>query len=120
MPLQSICPAVTLENAKEDYKRSARAEQYRVGDEAVYFAAFPGTKYLPFAAIRQAWVQKSSLPLTGCCGKELPVVVLRTRYEGGFYQHFTFEKSETAQRVLDILARRCPGILLDPEPVGRR
>lgn len=120
MPFKSICPAVTLDHVKEDYKNSIRVEQYRVGQEALYVAAFPGTKYLPFAAIRQAWTQKSTLSLTGCCGKELPMTVLRIRYEGGFYQHFTFENQKSAQRVLDILAERCPGILLEPEPVGRR
>ena len=81
MAMRSICPSVVLEDPREDYKNSYRAEQFRVGKQAIYVAAFPGTKYLPFSAIRQAWTQDSSITVTGTCGKSLPVVVLRVRYE---------------------------------------
>lgn len=115
MAIKSVCPSVELEDPRGDYKASVRAEQYRVSKQAIYFAAFPGTKYVPFRAVRQAWAQKSSISLTGCCGKELPVVVLRMRYEGGFYQNFTFEKQKTADQVLALLAECCPEALLEPE-----
>lgn len=118
MAFQSICPGVTLENPREDYKSAVRAEQYRVSKQAIYIAAFPGTKYLPFRAVRQAWTKSASISLTGCCGKELPVVVLRVRYEGGFYQNFTFEKQKTADQVVALLTECCPEVCLDPEPVG--
>lgn len=100
MALKSLCPEVTLPDSAADRGASRRIEQYRVGGEAIYYKVFPGEKYLPFAAIQRAWAQKSSIPLTGCCGKELPVVVLRVKYRGGFYQNFTFEKQESADQVL--------------------
>lgn len=115
MKMQSLCPEVVLEDPRGDYRTAVRAEQYRVSQQAIYFPAFPGTRYLPFRAVRQAWTQKSSLSLTGCCGKELPVVVLRMKYQGGFYQTFTFEKQTTADRVLSLLSACCPDVLLEPE-----
>ena len=51
MAMRSICPSVVLEDPKEDYKNGYRAEQFRVGKQAIYMAAFPGTKYLPFAGV---------------------------------------------------------------------
>lgn len=113
--MQSICPGVVLKDPKEDYKTAIRVEQYRLSRQAIYFAAFPGTKYLPFRAVQRAWTQKSSLSLTGCCGKELPVVVLRIQYEGGFYQNITFEKQKAADQVLKMLSECCPDVPLEPE-----
>ena len=118
MAMRSICPGVVLEDPKEDYKNGYRAEQFRVGKQAIYMAAFPGTKYLPFSAIRQAWTQDSSITVTGTCGKSLPVVVLRVRYEGNFYQSFQFEKQSTADRVLESIAAGNPDAVIGPEPVG--
>ena len=46
MKMQSICPDIVLEDPREDYKTAVRVEQYRVSRQAIYFAAFPGTRYL--------------------------------------------------------------------------
>lgn len=116
MALQSICPTLVLENPKADYQSAVRVGQYRMSSQALYFAAFPFSKYLPYGAIQRAWCQKSSLPLTGCCGKELPVVVLRVKYEGGFYQNFTFERQSEADRVLTLLRQCRPDVPQEPEP----
>jgi hypothetical protein len=86
-----------------------------MGERALYFAAFLCTEYLPYQAVQRAWIQSSSLPLTGCCGKELPVSVLRIRYEGGFYRSVTFEKRENAERVLEKLKAACPNLPTEPE-----
>ena len=110
MALQSLCPTVTLENAKEDYRTAKRVEQYRMGQDAIYLAAFPGTKYLPFSGLERAWIQSSSISLKGCCGKELPVTVLRTQYEGGFFQNITFEKAESAELVLKNIRQKRPDL----------
>lgn len=115
MAIQSLCPAITLPDPAADRKTARRVEQYRLSEQAIYIKAFPGDKYLPFTAVRRAWTQKSSMPLTGCCGKELPVVVLRVRYEGGFYQNFTFENQRGADQVLEAVARACPDTPLTPE-----
>lgn len=115
MAMRSICPQMVLPDPKADYQTAKRVEQYRIGRQAIYFKAFPGDKYLPFAAIERAWTQKSSVPLTGCCGKELPVVVLRIQYGGGFYQHFTFEKQEKADQALKAIGEAKPEALQPPE-----
>lgn len=96
MAMKSLCPEFVLPDPAADRKASERVEQYRVSGAAIYFKTFPGEKYLPFSAVEWAWAQKSRVSLTGCCGSELPVVILRMKYSGGFYQNFTFEKQESA------------------------
>lgn len=118
MAIRSISENITLQDAKKDYREGSRAEQYRLGREAIHFAAFPGSKYLPFTAVDQAWTQDSSITVTGTCGKALPVVVLRVRYDGVFYHTFTFEKQANADRVLEAMAAANPGVILAPEPTG--
>ena len=115
MALHSLCPEVTLPNPQADLKTAQRVEQYRFSRQAIYRKAFPGGCYLPFAAIDRAWAQDSALSLTGCCGKQLPVVVLRIRTRDGFYENFTFEKRASAERVLAALAQACPETPRTPE-----
>ncbi len=110
---RSICPTVSLENPKADYQTARRLEQFRVSGQAVYMAAFPGTKYLPFQAVERAWKQDASLALTGCCGKTLPMTVVRMKYVGGYYQNFMFEKPSSAAQLLELLRER--GVLLERE-----
>ena len=105
-----------LEDPAGDYKTARRAEQYRVSGQAIYFPAFPGTQYLSFASLTRALTRNTSLPLTGCCGKALPVTRLRLYYDGGeFYQDFTFEKLANANGVLDAVAAARPEIPLERE-----
>ena len=104
------------EDPAGDYKSARRAEQYRFSERAVYFPAFPGTQYLSFASLTRALTRNTSLPLTGCCGKALPVTRLRLYYDGGeFYQDFTFEKLANANEVLDAIAAARPEISLERE-----
>ena len=118
MAMTSICPDILLPEPKTDYRDSQRIEQYRISNRAIYFAAWPSAKYLPFPAVRQAWIQDSLLPVTGTCGKALPVTVMRIRYKGNYYQTLTFEKRANAQKALDILQANCPDAVFSPEPVG--
>ncbi len=112
-PLAKTCP---LEDPAGDYKTARRAEQYRFSGQAVYFPAFPGTQYLSFASLTRALTRNTSLPLTGCCGKALPVTRLRLYYDGGeFYQDFTFEKLANANQVLDAIAAACPALPTERE-----
>jgi len=104
-----------LEDPDGDYKTSRRAEQYRVSGRAIYFPAFPGTQYLSFAALTRALTRNTSLPLTGCCGKALPMTRLRLYYDGEFYQDFMFEKLPAANKVLDCIAAACPGLPVERE-----
>lgn len=106
----------SLENPSEDYKTSRRLEQYRISSLAIYFPAFPGTQYLSFQSLSKALTRNTSLPLTGCCGKALPVTRLRLYYGGGeFYQDFTFEKLAAANEALDTIAAARPELPLERE-----
>ena len=104
-----------LEDPNRDYSASRRAEQFRFSDRAIYFPAFPGTRYLSFASLTRALTRNTSLPLTGCCGKALPVTRLRLYYDGEFYQDFTFEKRDAANQVLDGIAAACPDLPVERE-----
>ena len=98
-----------------DYKATRRAEQFRVSDQAIYFPAFPGTRYLSFQALTKALTRNTSLPLTGCCGKALPMTRLRLYYDGEFYQDFMFEKRPAANKVLDVIAAARPDLPVERE-----
>ena len=105
-----------LDDPAGDYKTARRMEQYRVSEQAIYFPAFPGTQYLSFASLSKALTRNTSMPLTGCCGKALPVTRLRMYYDGGeFYQDFTFEKLSNANKVLDAIAAALPELPLERE-----
>ena len=107
IPLKSHVKTCILENANEDYRAAKRAARYRIGKEAIYFPAFPGTHYLPYRAVTRALTRNTQLPLTGCCGKALPMTRLRLYYGAEAYQDFMFEKREMANEALDaVLAAR--------------
>jgi hypothetical protein len=101
--LKSLSNSYLLENASDDLRESHRAGQYRVGREAIYFPAFPGTQYLPFAALAKVWTKNTAIAVTGCCGKQLPMVRLRAYYDGEFYQDFLFETQKEADVVLNAI-----------------
>ena len=111
-----LAKSYPLEDPSGDYKTARRAEQFRFSKNAIYFPAFPGTQYLSFASLTRALTRNTSLPLTGCCGKALPVTRLRLYYDGGeFYQDFTFEKLAGANEVLDAVAAARPELPLERE-----
>ena len=114
--LKSLAKSHPLKDPAGDYKTARRAEQYRLSGNALYFPAFPGTQYLSFASLTKALTRNTSLPLTGCCGKALPVTRLRLYYDWGeFYQDFTFEKLANANEVLDAIAAARPELPLERE-----
>lgn len=81
--MKSLCPAIQLPDAKEDFRAAAQVAQYRVSDKAFYLPAFPGTQYVPFAGLTQVILRNASLSTIGCCGKELPVLKLTLRWQEG-------------------------------------
>ena len=110
--LKSQSQSCVLENAEADYRSARRSAQYRVGAEAIYFPAFPGIRYLPYQAV----TRNTSLPLTGCCGKALPMTRLRLYYDGGeVYQDFLFEKLAEANQALDAVLAACPDLPAERE-----
>ena len=116
MPLfkmKSLAQSHALENAEQDYQGSVRAEQFRISDKAVYFAAFPGTQYISFDAMSQVKVRNTALSVTGTCGKQLPMVCLRAFYDGEFYKDFLFEKRAVVEQVLDRIRTARPDLPMD-------
>ena len=118
--MKSQTASCVLEEAESDYRSAHRVAQYRVGEKAAYFPAFPGSKYLPYAAVERGISKRSALSVTGCCGKQLPVVRVRLFYEGEFYQEFMFEKQKQADVLLDAVAAARPDVPLvrDTKPFG--
>lgn len=116
MPLfsvKSMSQQYELENAAEDYRTAVRVEQYRVSDKALYFAAFPGSKYIPFAALNQVWSKNTGISVTGTCGKQIPMVCLRLHYDGEFYQNILFEKQAGVDKVLERIRICRPDVPVD-------
>ena len=116
MPLfkmKSLAQSHALEDAEQDYQTSVRLEQFRVSDKAIYFAAFPGTQYLSFGSLSQVKVRNTALSVTGTCGKQLPMVCLRTYYDGEFYKDFLFEKRTAAEKMLDRIRTARPDLPMD-------
>ena len=113
--MKSLAQNHVLEDAEADYRTSVRVEQFRVSDKAIYFPAFPGNQYIPFEAMSQIKVRNTAISVTGTCGKQLPMVCLRTFYDGEFYQDFMFDKLEDANTALDILHTARPDIPLERE-----
>lgn len=119
-PIKSMSQRYALENAPEDYRAAQRVEQYRVSDQAMYIAAFPGSKYIPFDALDQVWTKNTGISVTGTCGKQLPMVCLRLCYDGEFYQNYLFEKQAGADQVLDRIRARRPDLPIDRDVSPRR
>lgn len=113
--LKSLCGDCSLEDASADYRAAKRVGQYKMSGQAIYVAAFPGTKYLPFAGLTKAQTRNTSLNVTGCCGKSLPMICLRAFYDGEFYQDFLFEKQAEVERALDTIRTARPDLPLDLE-----
>ena len=112
--LKSIAKNYALENAKEDYRISKRVEQFRCGEEAIYFAAFPGTQYLPFKALTGVKSKNTAVSIAGACGKQIPMVCLRLSYDDT-YKDFMFEKSKSVEMILDFIAASRPELEIDKD-----
>lgn len=101
--IKSQSGTVTLADPAGDYRAAKKLEQYRLSGEAIYYPGFPGTWYLPFQAVTKAVCRNTGLPVSGCCGKELPVTKVRLYYDEESWQDFTFEKEGNARKLLEAL-----------------
>ena len=113
--LKSLSKTCALEEPNEGYKASRRVEQFRLGQEAIYFPAFPGNQYLPFEALTAVKTRNTAISVTGTCGKQLPMVCVRLSYDGEFYKDFLFEKKKSADLVVEAIAAKRPGLPMDLE-----
>ena len=111
--MKSLAQNHVLEDAEADYRTSVRVEQFRVSDKAIYFPAFPGNQYIPFEAMSQIKVRNTAISVTGTCGKQLPMVCLRTFYDGEFYKDFLFEKRMSMEKALERIRANRPDIPMD-------
>lgn len=114
-PLKSLSDTYTIEHPDENYRVAKKVAQYRVSEKAVFVPAFPGDKYLPFAAVTKAVSRNSGLPVKGTCGKAVPVVRIKLWYDGEFYQELIVERAEQANLILDALAAARPDLSIDRE-----
>lgn len=80
---RSLCPGIRLPDAGEDCRQASRIAQFRVSEKALYLPAFPGWQYVPFQGMTHVILRNASLATIGCCGKELPVLKLIVRFDGG-------------------------------------
>jgi len=118
--LKSLSKTCAVENPDAGYKAARRVEQFRLGTEAMYFPAFPGNQYLPFAALTHVKTRNTAISVTGTCGKQLPMVCVRLSYDGEFYKDFLFEKKKNADLVVDAIAACRPELEMDLDPTPFR
>lgn len=81
--MKSLCPNISLADAKEDFRGADRVAQFRISSKAFYLPAFPQWTYIPLSELTGVVVRGASLPTIGCCGKELPVLKLTLRWAEG-------------------------------------
>ena len=99
MKLQSLVPRQEISNAKEDYKSAKRVGQYKVSTKAIYR---PDGGYVPFAAVKDYVLDKSSVHVTGCCAGGGPVerIILITD-EGKF--PFLFDSQKAVGKIVELM-----------------
>lgn len=97
--LQSLVPKHEISDAKEDYKSAKRVGQYKVSAKAIYQ---PDGGYVPYKAVKDYVLDKSSVHVTGCCAGGVPVerIVLITD-EGKF--PFIFDSQKAVDKVVELM-----------------
>ena len=95
---------------KMDAKNGRRIEQYKISRDAVYF---PKEQYLLISDIRRTWIQNSQLNITGCCGKGLPVFVVRLDCGDEKKVNLMVEKKENAEELIRLLCEVNPAIKIE-------
>lgn len=109
---RSAIPGASLPDVREDWQAARRAAQYRVSDRAFYFPAFPANQYILFTSLTDVVLRSASLPTTGCCGKELPVLKLTLRFEDG-EREFVIDPPKHADTILMRIQAARPDLDVD-------
>ncbi|MBO5340343.1 MAG: hypothetical protein J6A62_05045 [Oscillospiraceae bacterium] len=107
-----LCPGGELSKAGEDCRQAARVAQFRVSQQAFYLPAFPGWQYVPFRKLTGIVLRNASLPTTGCCGKELPVLKLTLRWETG-EREMILDPPKHADGILEKICAARPDLAAD-------
>lgn len=95
---KSMLDGIQLDNATEDYKITKRIGQYHVSQNAIYKA---DGYYLPFCAVTDKIVDKTTVHVSGCCagGVFVDRIIFVTE-EKKF--PFIFDDEKSVQRVLEL------------------
>ena len=110
--MKSLCHGVELSAIKEDFSGAARAAQYRISHKAFYLPAFPGWGYIPLSEFTGVSVRSASLSTIGCCGKELPVLKLTLRFNGG-ERELVIDPPKHADTILNCIQTARPDLAVD-------
>ncbi|MBO5564238.1 MAG: hypothetical protein J5935_01340 [Lachnospiraceae bacterium] len=97
----------TIDDPKADIKAGERIEQYKLGEKAVYF---PRENYLPYEAIKAIWIQPHQLNVIGCCGKGLPVSMVRLDTGTKDVANLMVEKKTNARKMVEMILAKNPSI----------
>ena len=100
----------TVSDPKSDARSGIRIEQSRISRNAVYF---PKEKYLLISDIRRTWIQSTTMSLVGCCGKGIPVFVVRLDHGGPEKVNIMMEKKENADKMVALLCEINPSIRVE-------
>jgi len=110
--MKSLCPNVQLPDPKDDFRIAERVAQYRVSSKAFYLPAFPGWGYIPLSGLTGVVLRNASLPTIGCCGKELPVLKVILRYDGG-ERELVIDPPKHADTILKRIQAARPDLVVD-------
>ena len=109
---KSVCADIQVPDVQTDYREATRVAQFRISNQAFYLPAFPGIQYIPHLALTGVVVRHASLSTIGCCGKELPVLKLTLRWNGG-EKEVVIDPPKHAQTILDRIRASCPQLDID-------
>lgn len=98
-------PAYIVPDPAKDKKTGFRLEQFRFGEQAVYF---PPQKYLPYSACTGIEIIQTSFHVTGCCGKSIPAYAVKVTYgTEGKFASLVMEKKANAEKGAEYIRSRC-------------
>lgn len=109
---QSLCPDTRLTDAVEDHRNATRVAQFRVSEKAFYLPVFPGSQYIPFSCLTGVVLRNAGLSTVGCCGKELPVLKLTLRWDGG-ERELIIDPPKHADTILNYIRAARPQLDID-------
>lgn len=109
---KSLSTSIEENLVKEDRKKAPRVGRYHIGELAFYMPAFFGDDYIPFSSIKRIWSQSSQLPVSCCCGKGVPVMLVLLQYVNDqqkleIYKVFLDDQQEV-DRAMELFIKGCP------------
>lgn len=114
---KSMISDLTIDDPGADRSNGQRIGRYHIGEKAIYVPSFPFDRYIPFEAIKRAWSQSSQLPVTGCCGKGVPVVVVCVMYDSGEAElraeRYTLDSQDEADMLLERLRQGVENLVME-------